>query len=115
MSWQDIGLTVGGLVFSLALIPTLVSGMKPPLITALLTGGLLLFYSAIYLSLGLTFAAASVAVNGAAWIAIAAQVWKYKAPSPDEERSWDTLFTEAEAERIRRERVMEDIADQMGG
>jgi len=76
MSWQDIGLTVGGLLFTLALIPTLIGAMKPPIVTALMTGTLLCFFGVIYLSLGLEFAAVSIMVNGTVWLIIAAQVWR---------------------------------------
>ena len=76
MSWQDIGLTAGGILFTLALIPTLTGMMKPPVSTSLMTGGLLYFFGVIYISLSLPFAAVSIVANGTAWFAIALQSWR---------------------------------------
>ena len=73
MIWQDLVFTVGGCLFTLALIPTLRSSMKPPLSTSVLTGIILFAFGLTYLTLGLQLSAISIIVNAGAWLSIAIQ------------------------------------------
>lgn len=69
-SWQDIILTVGTLLFLLALVPTLLGKSKPSPLTSLMTGGVLLVFAATYATLGLFFASITTAATGTAWLVI---------------------------------------------
>lgn len=71
--WQDTILAIGSLIFSIALIPSLISRHKPALITSLSTGLVLLVFSATYVSLSLWYAAGSSGLNAMLWLALAAQ------------------------------------------
>lgn len=72
--WQDTVLTIGSLVFIAALLPMVFGRRKPALSSALLTGSVLLVFSAAYASLSLTFAAVTTAVTAALWMTLAVQV-----------------------------------------
>lgn len=69
-TWQDAILTLGTLVFLVALIPTLVGDAKPSPLTSLLTGSVLLVFAATYLTLGLHFASITTAATGTVWLVI---------------------------------------------
>ncbi len=73
MIWQDAVLTSGSLVFISALVPMLLHRAKPPLLTSIPTGVVLLAFAATYLSLGFPVAAATSAVAALIWLALAAQ------------------------------------------
>jgi hypothetical protein len=79
-TWQDATLTLGALVFLIALIPTLVGDAKPSPLTSLLTGSVLLVFAATYLTLGLYFASITTAVTGTAWLVI---LWQSVRNRPD--------------------------------
>lgn len=72
-SWQDLVFTLGAVVFSLSLLPTVMGRSKPPVLTSLPTGLLLLLFSATYASLGLTLSAAFTVPSALLWLVIAAQ------------------------------------------
>ncbi len=69
-TWQDAILTLGTLVFLVALIPTLLGDAKPSPLTSLLTGTVLLVFAATYLTLGLYFASITTAATGTVWLVI---------------------------------------------
>jgi hypothetical protein len=73
MTWQDIVLSVGSWIFIIALLPSLLGKDKPPVSTSLLTGGILLVYVLVYLTLHLWLSVASTAILGIAWLALGAQ------------------------------------------
>ena len=73
MIWQDAILTVGSVIFLLALIPTIVGPTKPARLTSASTGTVLLIFAATYLTLNLHFAAIVTGLTGAAWLLILAQ------------------------------------------
>ena len=73
MSWQDVILTAGTVIFLLALIPTMVGSTKPARATSAMTGTVLLVFAATYLTLDLYFTAAMTAITGAAWLLILVQ------------------------------------------
>lgn len=78
MQWQDIVISVGGVILSLALLPSVFGKDKPPLSTSLLTGVILLTFAVTYYTLSLTFAFVSVGSNGVLWMILAWQKWRYK-------------------------------------
>jgi membrane glycosyltransferase len=71
--WQDYVLSVGALVFSLALLPSVFSHHKPALWTSLLTATVLIIYIFVYASLSLWYTTCMVALNGFMWLILAAQ------------------------------------------
>jgi hypothetical protein len=72
-SWQDLVFTVGAIVFFASLLPTALGSAKPPVLTSLPTGVLLLLFSVTYASLGLTVSAVVTVPSGLLWLLIAAQ------------------------------------------
>ena len=72
-SWQDLVFTLGSLVFFASLVPTALGKEKPPVLTSLPTGALLLLFSIAYASLGLTVSAIFTVPTGLLWLFIGAQ------------------------------------------
>jgi hypothetical protein len=73
MSWQDIVLSGGIIIFCIALIPSILSNNKPALTTSVVTGIFLVMFTVTYASLDLWFAAAVTALNAALWLTLAVQ------------------------------------------
>jgi hypothetical protein len=73
MAWQDIVITVGTLVFVVALIPALVSKDKPPVITSLISGITIIIYAVTFSTLGLWFSFAINMLSGSLWLILALQ------------------------------------------
>ncbi len=76
MPWQDLALSIGSFIFTVALIPSLRSKHKPALSTSVLTGIILLVFAAVYLSLTLWLGAALVLLNAVTWFILAAQKYQ---------------------------------------
>ncbi len=72
---------LGGFVFSMALLPTIWNQSKPAASTCVLTGGMLLVFAAVYLSLQLWLAAVAITLNAACWLVLLGQLlvrcWRY--------------------------------------
>jgi hypothetical protein len=73
MTWQDAVLGTVQLLFSIALIPSLMSEHKPALLTSLMTGIGLYTSSITFASLSLFGSAFTTAMCGSMWIALAWQ------------------------------------------
>jgi hypothetical protein len=73
MAWQDIVLTIGSLIFAVALIPSLLSKDKPALTTSITTGCVLLVFAFVYTTLSLWFSAISTTITGLMWLTLAVQ------------------------------------------
>ena len=73
MIWQDVILMVGGFGFALALIPAVRAKNKPPRLTCLATGCLLLAFVVCYATLGLWLAAQSGALTALLWFVLLLQ------------------------------------------
>lgn len=86
--WQDIVIAIGSLVFAAALIPSVVSKDKPALWTSLMTGTVLIVFTATYASLDLWYATATTALTAVLWLVLAAQ--KLTRRQPIAERREDT-------------------------
>lgn len=59
MSWQDFVRAIGGVVFVIALIPSVLSPDKPAFTTSILNAAVLFSFAVVYVSLELWFAAAT--------------------------------------------------------
>lgn len=71
--WQDFVLSAGSLIFTAALVPSLLSKHKPALSTSLMTGVVLAIFVVVYTTLSLWFTAFSTSLNCLAWLALAVQ------------------------------------------
>lgn len=74
MSWQDLILTIGSLIFIVSLLPMLFTSSKPPRFTALTTGTTLLAFAGVYASKSLPFACVTTALSAAIWLGIGLQI-----------------------------------------
>lgn len=73
MTWQAIVLTLGQVVFIIALFPSIFSKDKPEIWTSILTGTVALSISVTYTTLSLKLAAISAFFNFVAWAILAIQ------------------------------------------
>lgn len=73
MIWQDIVLMVGGLGFSIALIPTVRGKAKPAKSTCLATGSILAAFAVVYSTLGLWLAFGGTAATTTIWFVLLVQ------------------------------------------
>lgn len=71
--WQDIVLATGAIIFSVALIPSILSKHKPALLTSCLTLGVLIAYIFTYASLTFWYATFGVVLNALCWGILAIQ------------------------------------------
>ncbi|MEO8785019.1 MAG: hypothetical protein ABI221_01715 [Candidatus Saccharimonadales bacterium] len=76
--WQDIVFTIGSLVFTVALWPSIRSKHKPALHTSVITASVLFVFAITYLSLSLYFSAFATLLTTIAWTVLAVQ--KYRQP-----------------------------------
>lgn len=74
--WQDTVLSVGSLIFTAALIPTIRSSHKPALSTSLITAIILGIYVIVYSTLSLWFTTFAVTLTCLAWSIIAVQKFR---------------------------------------
>ena len=80
---QDLILTLGSLVFVVALIPTVLGKHKPALSTSVSTGLVLFVFVGVYISLRLWFTAATTFLTGSLWIALAVQKYLQYGNTPN--------------------------------
>ena len=73
---QDFIITIGTLLFVAALIPTILAKDKPALVTSLLSGSVLLVFSAVFASLHLWFSAATDIANASCWLILGIQKYR---------------------------------------
>lgn len=66
-SWQDVVLTIGNIVFFIALIPSIMSANKPSKWTSLMTASALTAFGITYFSLSLTYATIAVSLSAIGW------------------------------------------------
>ena len=67
LTWQDLIVSVGQVVFVFALWPMLRSSTKPPLLTSILHGLILSSFGVVFASLGLWFSTVAVTVGSGMW------------------------------------------------
>lgn len=73
MSWQDLVFGAGQMLFGFALLPALLSPSKPPLLTSLLTGAVLLIFAGTFATMAFWWSAANSFACGLLWITLAMQ------------------------------------------
>ena len=67
MIWQDILMAIGGVGFSLALIPSVIGEHKPEKSTCAITGGILTSYVVAMATLGLFFSSIAIGITATMW------------------------------------------------
>lgn len=72
-NWQDIVLSIGSLVFVIALLPSVLGKDKPAFSTSLMTGLVLTIFTATYATLSLKYTTVTTGVSAALWLVLAAQ------------------------------------------
>jgi len=79
MIWQDIVFTLGGFIFALLLIPTLIdSEAQVPRLTSIPTALILVIFSLTYFSLGFYYSTITNLMTAGCWAGIS--IWR----SPEE-------------------------------
>lgn len=73
MTWQEIVLALGQILFLIALIPSIVTKDKPEIWTSVMTGAVALSISITYLTLHIKLAAVMAFLNFVAWGILAIQ------------------------------------------
>lgn len=73
MNWQDLVLTIGQIVLTIALLPSVFSKDKPALKSSLIYGTVLIGFTLTYLSLSLYLTAASTGLISILWFVLAIQ------------------------------------------
>lgn len=73
MQWQDVVLTIGQLVLTLSLLPTVFSKDKPVLITSISFGAILMTFSITFATLALWFTTLTTFLGSLTWFLIAFQ------------------------------------------
>ena len=68
--WQDIVLMIGGLMFAVALIPSIIDKRPPSASSSLITGVILFVFCAVYISLGLKLAFAGTLATSILWMVL---------------------------------------------
>lgn len=81
MTWQDLVLMVGNVIFTISLIPTIKENRKLkrcdiPYSTSIVTGSVVFIFSITFATLRLWFSSLSAFVVAIAWGIIALQRWK---------------------------------------
>jgi uncharacterized protein with PQ loop repeat len=78
MTWQDLVMTIGTIIFIIALLPSVLSKDKPAISTSVLTGSVLGVFVVVYYSLNLYTAAFTNTISSAMWFVLAFQKIKNK-------------------------------------
>ncbi len=71
--WQDIVIGAGQWILGIALLPTIRANDKPALSTSILTGSILLIFSATFFTLSMWNSALSAVVVSILWFILAIQ------------------------------------------
>lgn len=73
MSWQEAVLTLGQIIFIVALLPSVFTKDKPEIWTSILTGAVAYSIAVTYTTLHMPLAAISAGLNGVFWTILAVQ------------------------------------------
>lgn len=76
--WQDFVLSLGNLVFFIALLPSIFSKDKPAFLTSTMTAFFLTTFGIVYATLGLWFSVAGVFLSALGWTILAFQSYRLK-------------------------------------
>lgn len=74
--WQDIVLTIGQIIFIIALIPAITHKHKPHFLTGILNAIVLVTFAIVYVTLSLWFAAITTGIVAVLWFVLALQSLK---------------------------------------
>lgn len=73
MIWQDIVITAGTLILSVALIPTVLGKQKPPLLSSLPIAIVLATFAVSFTTLGMVASGAGAALQSLTWVILVVQ------------------------------------------
>lgn len=76
MHWQDLVITFGQIIFSIALLPMIFSKDKPALVSSSVTGLVLMVYAITYTTIQFWFGAAMTTLTGIIWLILAYQKYQ---------------------------------------
>jgi hypothetical protein len=76
MIWQDLVFMLGGFIFTVALIPSILSKDKPSIFTSLLTASILAIFCVCYAAMGFWLAFVSEVLGTIAWCILLIQKWR---------------------------------------
>ena len=76
MQWQDLVITFGQIIFSIALLPMIFGKDKPALVSSLVTGLVLMIYAITYTTIQFWFGATTTALTGIIWLILANQKYR---------------------------------------
>jgi hypothetical protein len=74
MIWQEIVLTLGSLIFIIALLPSIYEDNKPAASTSIITGVVLVAFSIVYITLDLVYPAITSLFTAVMWFILLVQV-----------------------------------------
>jgi threonine/homoserine/homoserine lactone efflux protein len=75
---QDLIISIGQIIFIVALLPTIFNKDKPPIKTSLPTGIILIIIAINFLSLTLYYSFITSGINGIEWLILTYQKYKSK-------------------------------------
>ena len=78
MHWQDIVLTIGQIIFIIALIPAIKNKQKPPFLTNILNALVLFCFAIVYITLSLWYAAITTCIVAILWLVLSVQSRRHK-------------------------------------
>jgi hypothetical protein len=78
MVWQDAVLSIGGLIFILALLPSIFGPDKPAFLTSLLNTIVVSSFMIVYLSFSLWLSAVTTGLTASMWLILAFQKYQRK-------------------------------------
>lgn len=73
MFWQDLILTIGNVIFIIALVPSILSKDKPAILTSILSFLVLMSFAGVYVSLSLWASAVFIFITSILWLILAIQ------------------------------------------
>jgi len=76
MLWQDWVISIGGVIFAIALIPSVIGQDKPALSTSLMTGTVMITFAVTYFTLSLWFSSVTIFIGGSLWLVLAVQKYR---------------------------------------
>ena len=79
MIWQDVVLTFGQFIFSIALLPTIFGKDKPTFATSVMTGTVMVVYVYTLYTLDLYLSTFATALTATCWITLAYQRHPWRA------------------------------------
>ena len=78
LAWQDVVISLGGYIFLIALIPSILSKDKPARSTSILSGGVLLVFAFTYATLDLWSSMISTSLLSVGWLFLGWQKHRQK-------------------------------------